>query len=353
MFKISVLFCINEVNHFCGFFSYYYGVIVRLLLVNKMTIQWFLWTIIVMLYSMPAWTTQFDLPLDKNETLIGNDPKQPLFVYAKAEDTLLDVARRYNIGQNEILLVNPKVDRWLPSTNTAILIPDSRILPETPRKGVTLNLPEYRLYYYSPDHKHVITHPVSIGRQDWNTPLGKTTITTKKANPTWTPPESIKKEHAEQGEILPDVVPAGVDNPLGLFALRLGIPGYLIHSTNKPFGVGMRVSHGCVRMYPEDIERLFPEVKVGLPVYIVNQPIKVGWRNKQIYIEVHPQLEGEELPYNELYEQTMVLIKKTFFKYNEQQKLVVVAQALRQALEKKKWTPYCHHSSHYQKIRST
>ena len=281
----------------------------------------------------------FDLPADSNESLIGQDPDKPFYAHAKHEDTLLDVARQYNIGQNEILLVNPEIDRWMPGTQASILIPNSRILPDTPREGLTLNLPEYRLYYFPADKKTVITHPVSIGRQDWNTPLGQTRIITKKANPTWTPPESIKKEHAEKGEILPDVVPAGPDNPLGLFALRLGLPGYLIHGTNKPYGVGMRVSHGCVRMYPEDIERLFPEVKVGMPVNIVNQPVKVGWWNKKIVIEVHPQLEGEELPYEELYEDTMELIKKTFFKYHYQQELVVEAQALRNALEQKNGLP--------------
>ena len=299
----------------------------------------FVLALILLIVHSTALAVVFDLPADINESVIGQQPDKALYVYAKAEDTLLDVARLYDIGQNEILLVNPEVDRWLPGTEATILIPDSRILPDAPRQGLTLNLPEYRLYYFSKDNKTVSTHPVSIGRQDWNTPLGKTSIVTKKANPTWTPPQSIKEEHAEKGEILPDVVPAGPDNPLGLFALRLGLPGYLIHGTNKPYGVGMRVSHGCVRMYPEDIERLFPEVKVGLPVYIVNQPVKVGWRNKKIYIEVHPQLEGEELPYNELYEQTMVLIKKTFYKYNEQQKLVVNAQALRNALEQKNGLP--------------
>ena len=161
----------------------------------------------------------------------------------------------------------------------------------------------------------------------------------KKANPTWTPPASIKKEHLEKGDPLPDVVPAGLDNPLGLFALRLGIPGYLIHGTNKPYGVGMRVSHGCVRMYPEDIEKLFPEVKVGTPVYIVNQPVKVGWWKKKIYIEVHPQLEGEELPYEELYENAMELIRKAFFRYHYQPELVVEAQTLKQALEEKNGLP--------------
>ncbi len=292
-----------------------------------------------LLFSHSAWSTVFNLPDNPIESVIGQSPEKPFYTHAEAEDTLLDVARRFNIGQNEILLVNPNVDRWLPGTEVPVRIPNSRILPDTPREGLTLNLPEYRLYYFPADKKTVITHPVSIGRQDWNTPLGKTKIITKKANPTWTPPQSIKKEHAEKGEILPDVVPAGVDNPLGLFALRLGIPGYLIHGTNKPYGVGMRVSHGCVRMYPEDIEQLFPEVKVGLPVYIVNQPVKVGWLNNKIYIEVHPQLEGEELPYDELYEKTMVLIRKAFFKQHFQQQLVVEAQALRHALEQKNGLP--------------
>ena len=299
----------------------------------------FLLFIFLLLSHTCVWSSVFNLPDDPNESVVGIHPEESFYTNANEEDTLLDVARRYNIGQNEILLVNPKVDRWLPGTKAAILIPSSRILPDTPRKGLTLNLPEYRLYYFPSDNKTVITHPVSIGRQDWNTPLGQTKIVTKKANPTWTPPASIKKEHAEKGEILPDVVPAGPDNPLGLFALRLGIPGYLIHGTNKPFGVGMRVSHGCVRMYPEDIEKLFPEVTVGMPVNIVNQPVKVGWLDKKIYIEVHPQLEGEELAYDALYDKTMTLIKKAFFKHNYQQELVVEAQALRNALEKKDGLP--------------
>lgn len=294
---------------------------------------------ILLLMSSVSWAKEFDLPADPNESLIGTDPQRPFYTVANEEDTLLDVARRNNIGQNEIVLLNPEVDRWLPGSTAEILIPTSRILPDTPRKGLTLNLPEYRLYYFSSSRNTVRTHPVSIGRQDWNTPLGQTKIVTKRENPTWTPPESIKKEHAEKGEILPDVVPAGPDNPLGLFALRLGIPGYLIHGTNKPFGVGMRVSHGCVRMYPEDIEKLFPEVTIGMPVYIVNQPIKVGWWNRKIYIEVHPQLEGEELSYEVLHEKTMELIKQAFFKRNYQQELVVNGQALRKALEQKNGLP--------------
>lgn len=319
-------------------------------------IQYYFIPSLLMFFIMPLplWASVFNLPEKTYENLIGPAPETPFYTSANEEDTLLDVARRYNVGQNEIVLLNPEVDRWLPGTKSQILIPKSRILPDTPRKGLTLNLPEYRLYYFPKDNGTVITHPVSIGRQDWNTPLGQTKIVTKTKDPTWTPPESIKKEHAAEGEILPDVVPAGVDNPLGLFALRLGIPGYLIHGTNKPYGVGMRVSHGCVRMYPEDIEKLFPEVKVGMPVYIINQPVKVGWFDKKIYIEVHPQLEGEELPYEVLHDKTMVLIKEAFFEQqkvkqdnlnrnfaqqNKQRSLVVNAQALRTALEQKNGLP--------------
>ena len=159
-----------------------------------------------------------------------------------------------------------------------------------------LNLPEYRFYYFPKSNgdkpSSVVTHPISIGRQDWETPLGKTTIIQKKENPTWTPPESIKKEHAAKGDPLPNVVAAGPNNPLGLFAMRLGIPEYLIHSTNKPYGVGLRVSHGCIRMYPEDISTLFPVVNVGDQVTIVNHAVKVGWAGNSLYIEVHPPLEN-------------------------------------------------------------
>ena len=140
-----------------------------------------------------------------------------------------------------------------------------------------------------------VTHPVSVGRMDWNTPLGTTKIVQKKKDPSWTPPESIRREHELDGDPLPAVVPAGPDNPLGQYAMRLGIPGYLIHGTNKPFGVGMRVTHGCVRMYPEDIEEFFGMVPLHTPVTLVNQPVKVGWYGDQLYIEIHPPLEEESM----------------------------------------------------------
>ncbi len=230
-------------------------------------------------------------PLDVD--LIG----QVRHVVARPEDTLLDIARRHDIGQDEILHANPDVDRWLPTAGAEVVLPARHILPAARREGLILNVAEMRLYYFPPakagEAETVQTYPVSVGRMDWDTPQGTTRVVAKTRNPSWRPPESIKREHAADGDPLPDVVPAGPDNPLGKFAMRLGLPGYLIHSTNKPYGVGMRVTHGCVRMYPEDIERLFPQVPVNTPVQIVNQPVKVGWLGASLFIEIHPPLEED------------------------------------------------------------
>lgn len=245
-----------------------------------------------------VFATTFLYPEFTRDQLIGNEIGWDQYTFTKYEDTLLDVARKYNLGQNEIVLANPTVDRWLPGKNTKVRIPNRRLLPDTPHQGLVLNLPEYRMYYYPKagreELKVVVTHPISIGRLDWNTPLGHTKIISLTKNPTWTPPASIRAEHAEMGEDLPTVYPAGPDNPLGRYAFHLGIPGYLIHGTNKPYGVGMRVSHGCIRMYPEDIEKLYSMVRRGTSVRIINQDIKVGWSGDQLYIEVYPELEGLE-----------------------------------------------------------
>lgn len=225
-------------------------------------------------------------------------------VEATHEDTLLDVARRYDIGQEEIVRANPDVDRWLPGDGAKVLIPSRYILPAAPLEGLVLNMPEMRIYYYpkpeAGQEPEVQTYPVGIGRQDWATPLGNTRIINKQKNPAWRPPASILKEHAEAGDPLPRVVPPGPNNPLGDYAMRLGIPGYLIHGTQKSFGVGMRVSHGCVRMLPEDIEQLFPQVAIGTRVQIINQPAKAGWFGDKLYLEVHPPMEEDEAGRNAL-----------------------------------------------------
>ena len=219
-------------------------------------------------------------------------------ITAGRDNTLLDIAREYDIGQNEILHANPGVDRWLPADNSTVILPNRYILPATKRTGLVINLPEMRLYYYpkpkAGEPPVVITHPVSVGRMDWETPLGKTKIIQKKKDPDWRPPQSLKDEAIAAGdEPLPDIVLAGPDNPLGRYAMRLGIPGYLIHSTNKPYGVGMRVTHGCLRMYPEDIETLFDNISVGTQVQLVNQPIKLGWLAGSLFIELHPPLDED------------------------------------------------------------
>lgn len=211
---------------------------------------------------------------------------------AEQEDTMLDIGRRYNVGYEELKLANPGVDPWIPGEGTLIVIPSRYVLPDAPREGIVLNLAEMRLYYY-PDpmdapRRRVITHPVSIGQEGWSTPLGTTYVAAKITNPTWYPPESIRAQAEAEGHPLPESVPPGPDNPLGTHALALAKKGYLIHGTNKPYGLGMRVSHGCVRMYPEDIITMYNSVPVGTPVHVVNQPVKVGWRDGVLYVEVHP-----------------------------------------------------------------
>jgi L,D-transpeptidase ErfK/SrfK len=236
---------------------------------------------------------------------------------ARASDTLLDLARRHGLGYEEITNANPGVDPWLPGAGTPVVVPKRRILPMAPREGIVINLPEHRLYWYPPaapgEPPVVWTFPVSIGKMNWNTPLGVTRIAAKVKDPTWTPPQSVRDEHARRGDILPPVVPAGPDNPLGRFAMRLGIPGgaYLIHGTNRPAGVGMQVTHGCMRLYPEDIERLFGMVPLNTPVRIVNQPYKYGWSGGELLIEVHPPLQEDAVTPPTLTDLTRLIVDAT------------------------------------------
>jgi L,D-transpeptidase ErfK/SrfK len=185
-------------------------------------------------------------------------------VTARADDTLLDIARRHGLGYEDIVRANPDVDAWLPGEGTQVVLPTRFVLPPGPRRGIVLNLAEYRMYYYPPardgEPPVVMTYPMSIGRMDWATPLGMTRVVAKVKDPTWYPPDSVRKEHEEDGRPLPRTVPPGPDNPLGARAMRLSLPGYLIHGTNRPAGVGMQVTHGCIRMFPEDIEFLFDQV---------------------------------------------------------------------------------------------
>lgn len=345
----------------------------------------------------PGHAENFSLP-QAGDDLIG----EIRHTKARQEDTLIDIARRFSVGQDEMVMANQNVDRWLPKAGTDVLIPQEYILPDAPRAGVVVNIPEMRLYYFpikvrpapvkpqkvkkaaapvckpltqtapsktgakpaatngkmvapksatsaktpakaAPASKsassaagkgsapktasvkapvcqpstaskneptpvaaapaaefdaamgQVITYPVSMGRMDWRTPLGMTRVVDKQKDPSWTPPASIKREHAAKGDPLPDVVPPGPDNPLGKYAMRLGVSGYLIHGTDaaKADGIGMRVTHGCMRMYNEDVAKLFPLIPVGAPVYLVNQPVKLGWKNGWLYMEVSQPLDED------------------------------------------------------------
>jgi L,D-transpeptidase ErfK/SrfK len=219
------------------------------------------------------------------KTIIGKD------------DTLPDIARRFDVGYEEILLANPGVDPWLPGVGREVVVPTQFVLPEAPRAGVVINVAAMRIYYYPPHKKGepltVYTHPLGIGRVGWKTPEGTTKIVGREKDPVWVVPKSVRDEHAADGDMLPDKVPPGPDNPLGQYAFRLGWPSYLIHGTNKPYGVGMRSSHGCMRLYPEDIAVFYDLIPIGTKVTVVNQPYLFGWRDGALYFQAYAVMEDD------------------------------------------------------------
>ena len=201
------------------------------------------------------------------------------------QQTLLDVARRHDLGILELSAANPGVDVWVPGEGRPVLLPTAHLLPAVERRGIVINKAELRLYWFRDDGS-IETHPIGVGREGFDTPLGQTRIVRKQAAPTWRPTASARADNPD----LPAVVGPGPDNPLGDFALYFDWPTYLMHGTNKPFGVGRRVSRGCIRMYPEDIAHLFEAVPVGTPVDVVEQPVKTGWSAGEFYVEVHPDI---------------------------------------------------------------
>ncbi len=193
-------------------------------------------------------------------------------VQMNGKETLFDIAKRYDIGVQEILSYNRKFSLYRRGKRgTAVTVPTRFNLPNGPRVGIVLNLAQKRLYYFHPDGTKVDTYPVAVGKQGWSTPRGETTIVAKRANPSWTPPKSIRREAARRGRTLMRVVPPGPRNPLGRYAMNLGFSGVLIHGTTQPSSIGTRCSHGCIRMYPHNIKTLFNDVTIGTPVRIVNE----------------------------------------------------------------------------------
>jgi len=241
-------------------------------------------------------------PLDPNRFELTSPDQsvvgEPQVVFARAEDTLSDLAREYGLGYDEIVAANPGIDPWLPGEGTAVVLPTQYVLPNVAHSGLILNIATKRLFYFpeADGPRYVLTYPIGIGRVGWETPVGETTVVSKARDPHWWVPASVRQEHAEEGNPLPSVVPPGPDNPLGTRVLKLDMPGYLIHGTNQPYGVGMRVSHGCVRLYPENIEFLFELVDVGEVVTIINEPFQFGHRDGKLFFEAHAPLEDDESP---------------------------------------------------------
>ncbi len=239
----------------------------------------------------PAANERFEL--DGHQGIVG----VVQVVRAGKDDTLTDIARRFNVGYEEIVRANPKIDPWLPGEGREIVIPSQFILPDAPRTGLVINIPAMRIFYYPPARRGgrqvVLTHPIGIGKVGWRTPEGVTKVVRRQQDPTWRVPVSVRKEHEENGEELEPVIGPGPDNPLGRYAFYLQWPSYLIHGTNKPAGVGLRSSHGCIRLYPEDIAELYAMVPIGTQVRVVNQPVLYGWQDDELYMQPFDVLDDD------------------------------------------------------------
>ncbi|HSX21014.1 MAG TPA: L,D-transpeptidase family protein [Gammaproteobacteria bacterium] len=231
-----------------------------------------------------------------------------------------DIGQKFDVGYYELVEANPGINPGNPGAGTAIIIPTQYILPHGQRKGIVINLAELRLYYFHKGQNLVTTHPIGIGRREWETPLGSGKIIEKTKNPSWRPPDRIRAWYEENEMYLPEVVYPGPKNPLGKYAMRLSIPGYLIHGTNASRGIGIRSSSGCIRMHPEDIESLFYKVSIGDPVRIIHQPYKIGRHRNQVYAESHEPLSGSyyhKLSEEEVFEQAVEQAVITGAKFNK------------------------------------
>jgi len=250
---------------------------------------WVAMASLAVLISCPIPTSSFAAEYQRKGTVIGRQTTHLI----KADESLPEIARRYDIGFGAITAANPGVDPFVPDPGRRIVLPTKWILPDSPiRKGIVVNIAEMRLFVFSHNRlQTVTTFPIGIGDQGKETPVGTFTVIEKIRNPAWNVPESIRKEQPD----LPAVVPPGPDNPMGSHALRLSNRTLLIHGTDRPWGIGTRSSHGCIRLYQEDIARLFGMVRRGTPVAIVNQPVKAAARGDRVYLQVHDYEDGRDL----------------------------------------------------------
>lgn len=266
-----------------------------------------LYMTLLFLFSTQIYALVFEIPPTENQ-VIGST----LMISSEKKDTVYKIARIYELGKDELMNANPHLSEFGPiQSNTPITVPSLFILPNTPHKGITINLAEKRLYFYPQGTTEIITEPISIGREGWDTPQMETKIVQKIVNPEWVAPNTILKYSAAKGIHLPKVMQPGPENPLGQFALRLGNWIVLIHGTNEPLSIGKRVSSGCIRMYPEDIALLFEKVDKSTPVYVINEPFRVGWQNQHLYLEVHQPMDEDNETENSIKQKVYALIETT------------------------------------------
>jgi len=256
----------------------------------KNTLRSTLLSAALLLTSSQAFALTFTLPAN-GDSVVGHVQ----ITQALPGDSFSSIGRRYDIGYYQLVEANPGVDPLNPPAGTLLVIPTRFVLPPVERKGIVVNLAELRIYFYPPNSNKVMTFPIGIGREGWNTPTGLSQITQKTANPTWVVPASIMKDRKEAGVDLPKSVPPGPDNPLGAYRMRLTQPTYLIHGTNDYRGVGRRSSSGCIRMFPEDVETLFSRVKVGTQVHTIDAAYKAGWGDSKLYLEAHVPLQEQQV----------------------------------------------------------
>ncbi|QBF83724.1 LysM peptidoglycan-binding domain-containing protein [Shewanella maritima] len=250
------------------------------------------------LLSIAAHAVEYRLPTNGNSVVGENQ----YYVVPEGKTTLEAIAAKFQLGLTNMMQANPGVDPYLPTPGSTLIIPHQLILPNTKREGIVVNIAEMRLYYYPKNSNSVTVLPIGIGQVGRDTPENWVTkVYRKRANPTWTPTKNTREIYAAKGVTLPDVWPAGPDNPMGLFALYVGNL-FALHGTNADFGIGLRVSQGCVRLRDDDIEHLFNSVPVGTRVEFINQPVKVAEEsNGGRYVEVHEPLSRtqEEFESNE------------------------------------------------------
>ncbi|MDR3490591.1 MAG: L,D-transpeptidase family protein [Gammaproteobacteria bacterium] len=242
----------------------------------------------ILFFTKCAFAATYALP-STGDALIGKSE----YVTTTSGETLVSIAKRFDVGLNGIVDANGGINPSQPLPHgITIHVPTKFLLPAQKQKGIVINLPEMRMYYYPPNsHGIVMTYPIGIGKVNKTIPIANTSVSGKTLNPSWTPPKDIREFNEQQGITLPVTMPAGPDNPLGPYAIYLNIPTFLIHSTIFPESVGKRASFGCIRMHETDIKDFYPLVSRGTPVSIINVPTKTGWKGNHLFLETHDVLQ--------------------------------------------------------------